>query len=225
MGDATGRILLWRGVQAGLLARAASGNEVDGADEPAAEQLRARATVHWHAEPVCCMAFSPDDAYLLSGVSGITGVADLPWSCWSLAVSNVRTLAAAGGHEGVLVIWDLSNGKRTYLPRLGKSCGVSLHLSAQSTAATTSWQAPCRCIFQFVVCFLCRHMSAPHFALLCGPLVCGCQPVRQPGSHGEPAVCVTTCCTVVLCRRSARHVPLLGLEQLLYNDNVDCNAG
>jgi NET1-associated nuclear protein 1 (U3 small nucleolar RNA-associated protein 17) len=89
VGDATGRILLWRGVHAALLARA-SGQEVDDMDQPAAEQLRARATVHWHAEPVCCMAFSPDDAYLLSG-----------------------------GHEGVLVIWDLSSGRRTYLPRLG----------------------------------------------------------------------------------------------------------
>ncbi|KAI7840770.1 hypothetical protein COHA_005584 [Chlorella ohadii] len=67
VGDATGRILLWRGVHAGLLACAAPGNEVGDMDAPAAEQLRARATVHWHAEPVCSMAFSPDDAYLLSG--------------------------------------------------------------------------------------------------------------------------------------------------------------
>lgn len=71
MGDATGRILLWRGVHTGLQACGAPGSEVDDKDAPAAEQLRARATVHWHAEPVCCMAFSPDDAYLLTGASAV----------------------------------------------------------------------------------------------------------------------------------------------------------
>lgn len=88
-------------------------------DAPAAEQLRARATVHWHAEPVCSMAFSPDDAYLLSGAQALIRTEALERLGWWLGV-NTNHPRCAGGHEGVLVIWDLSNGRRTYLPRLGK---------------------------------------------------------------------------------------------------------
>lgn len=69
VGDATGRILLWRGVLAALESRLSVGTtgEPGCSEVDAAEQISARATVHWHAEPVCCMAFSPDDAFLLSG--------------------------------------------------------------------------------------------------------------------------------------------------------------
>jgi len=46
--------------------------------------------MHWHAHQVLSLAFSPDGVYLLSG-----------------------------GYEGVLVIWQLGTGARTFLPRLG----------------------------------------------------------------------------------------------------------
>ena len=111
MGDATGRIVFWHGVRDALQRRpqhdgsgsaAAAAGAADAAGEamqpqpqpqpdPAEGPKLSQATVHWHAEAVCCLAFSPDDAYLLSG-----------------------------GHEGVLVVWDISSGRRTYLPRLGE---------------------------------------------------------------------------------------------------------
>lgn len=49
-------------------------------------------THHWHAQEVTALCFSEDDKFLLSG-----------------------------GHEEVLVVWQVEDGKRTYLPRLGGS--------------------------------------------------------------------------------------------------------
>jgi WD40 repeat protein len=49
-----------------------------------------RTSLHWHAHPVRCLAASQDGTTLLSG-----------------------------GREGVLVFWQLVNGQRTFLPRLG----------------------------------------------------------------------------------------------------------
>ncbi|KAL4433604.1 hypothetical protein ABPG75_000045 [Micractinium tetrahymenae] len=85
VGDVTGRIVFWHGIRAAV-------DAVEAGAEPALPQ----ATVHWHAEPVCCLEFSPDGTYMLSG-----------------------------GHEGVLVVWDVSSGRRAYLPRLG-SCLQSI---------------------------------------------------------------------------------------------------
>jgi len=47
-------------------------------------------TMHWHSRAVGCLHFSADGAHLFSG-----------------------------GEEAVLVIWNLRDGKKTYLPRLG----------------------------------------------------------------------------------------------------------
>lgn len=47
---------------------------------------------HWHANRVNSISFSPDGLLMFSG-----------------------------GIEGVLVIWQLTNGTKTYLPRLGSS--------------------------------------------------------------------------------------------------------
>ena len=39
----------------------------------------------------------------------------------SLSVSLDSTYVYSGGDEGVLVIWRVSNGEKTYLPRLGSA--------------------------------------------------------------------------------------------------------
>lgn len=39
----------------------------------------------------------------------------------SLSVSRDSTYVYSGGDEGVLVIWRVSNGEKTYLPRLGSA--------------------------------------------------------------------------------------------------------
>lgn len=69
MGDVTGRIVLWHGVGAALRSRLAAGRAQPATDlaEATSELKLARTTVHWHAEPVCCLAFSGDGTYLLSG--------------------------------------------------------------------------------------------------------------------------------------------------------------
>ncbi|KAL4450611.1 hypothetical protein ABPG77_000967 [Micractinium sp. CCAP 211/92] len=85
VGDVTGRIVFWHGIREAV-------DAVESGGEPALPQ----ATVHWHAEPVCCLEFSPDGTFMLSG-----------------------------GHEGVLVVWDVSSGRRAYLPRLG-SCLLNI---------------------------------------------------------------------------------------------------
>eukprot|EP00854_Cymbomonas_tetramitiformis_P014559 gene14559-17208_t len=77
-GDASGRIRIWHDLNAAVAAP-----EVD------SKQVKCT-TVHWHANPVGCVAFTEDGKYLLSG-----------------------------GAEGVLVIWQLDTGVRQYLPRLG----------------------------------------------------------------------------------------------------------
>lgn len=70
------------------------------ASEAAADSSEVTTTTqHWHANAVASVAFTPDGAYLLSG-----------------------------GQEGVLVVWQLATGTKTFLPRLGaplRSIGVS----------------------------------------------------------------------------------------------------
>ena len=128
VGDATGRIMLWHGVQNAVQARVAAQRGALNAEaaDHAFKQMDARATMHWHAEPVRCLAFTADDSYLLSG--------RLP-AAWAgchrflgSGASHIHTstqpcnLPPAGGREGVLVVWDLSSGRRSYLPRLGAQC-------------------------------------------------------------------------------------------------------
>jgi len=109
-GDASGRILVWRGLAGAVVgalkaAAAAAGGTAPagpagsgtgggaaaaGAKARSACPLPPPATMHWHASPVRALAFTPDGAWLLSG-----------------------------GGEGVLVGWAAAGGGRTYLPRLG----------------------------------------------------------------------------------------------------------
>jgi NET1-associated nuclear protein 1 (U3 small nucleolar RNA-associated protein 17) len=60
-GDVSGRIVIWHGFQKALPAGGASSNSAGGGAAPACT------TVHWHAQAVGCLAFSPDGAHLLSG--------------------------------------------------------------------------------------------------------------------------------------------------------------
>lgn len=144
MGDATGRIVLWHGVRSAVEARVAAGAGANPTAEPgdaSAGHNVSRATVHWHAEPVRCLAFSADGTYLLSGASeplalrlvGVVAVheepsnpaSDFARACQFATAPTTDAIDAccwlvAGGHEGVLVVWDISSGRRTYLPRLGK---------------------------------------------------------------------------------------------------------
>ena len=67
------------------------------ADLMSAENSLPCTTFHWHSRTVQCLSFTSDSAYLLSG-----------------------------GSEGVLVIWHLEDGQKSYLPRLGASLrGIS----------------------------------------------------------------------------------------------------
>jgi len=111
-GDASGRILVWRGLAGavvGALQAAAgappspppgpAGSGTGGGTvaagkarhpHPSSLPLPAPTTMHWHASAVRALAFTPDGAWLLSG-----------------------------GGEGVLVGWAAAGGGRSYLPRLG----------------------------------------------------------------------------------------------------------
>ena len=101
-GDSTGRILIWHDVAATLATRAAELQLQRAAEQKISDLTKDEedermdlieppaATVHWHAHAVGALSFSIDGAYLLSG-----------------------------GHEAVLVIWDVNSGRRAYLPRLG----------------------------------------------------------------------------------------------------------
>lgn len=79
-GDVTGRIVIWHNVGEAAMAAAAAAVaaatmqpvETDrgaaaAAGSNAGSNLVPAATVHWHAHPVGCLAFSPDGHYLLSG--------------------------------------------------------------------------------------------------------------------------------------------------------------
>lgn len=69
VGDVTGRIVFWHGIREAV-------DAVESGAEPALPQ----ATVHWHAEPVCCLEFSPDGTYMLSGMLGRAMLAG--WMVW-----------------------------------------------------------------------------------------------------------------------------------------------
>jgi NET1-associated nuclear protein 1 (U3 small nucleolar RNA-associated protein 17) len=60
-GDVSGRILVWHNFQKALKAGGSSSNSGGSGGQPACT------TLHWHANPVGCLAFSPDGASLMSG--------------------------------------------------------------------------------------------------------------------------------------------------------------
>ena len=62
-GDATGRVVFWHGVQSAIQ------QTVYGAEQVAADSSGvSQTTMHWHAEALCCLAFSANDAFLLTGM-------------------------------------------------------------------------------------------------------------------------------------------------------------
>ena len=71
-GDASGRILVWRGLGAALEGLPDGGT--------GAIQLQCT-TVHWHAHPVGCLAFTTDSSHLLSGGMEATLVGAHPSPC------------------------------------------------------------------------------------------------------------------------------------------------
>ncbi|KAI7755931.1 hypothetical protein M8C21_023302 [Ambrosia artemisiifolia] len=95
-GDATGRILLWRGFGDKTFAGTDLENEKLLKDEDDKPGVRGNGdadsctTWHWHSSEVKVLCFSSDGAYLFSG-----------------------------GKEGVLVGWQLDTGKKKFLPRIG----------------------------------------------------------------------------------------------------------
>ncbi|KZV17484.1 wd40 protein [Dorcoceras hygrometricum] len=96
-GDATGRILLWRGVGNGafsnggkLINRGTNGDVEDRPGVRGDDDADSCTTWHWHSSEVNVLFFSSDGAYLYSG-----------------------------GKEGVLVAWQLDTGKKKFLPRIG----------------------------------------------------------------------------------------------------------
>ncbi|KAJ0755262.1 putative transcription factor WD40-like family [Helianthus annuus] len=95
-GDATGRILVWRGFGDKTFADKDLENEKVSKDEDDKPGVRGEGdadsctTWHWHSSEVKVLYFSSDGAYLFSG-----------------------------GKEGVLVGWQLDTGKKKFLPRIG----------------------------------------------------------------------------------------------------------
>lgn len=120
VGDASGRITVWRGLASALSAAAAAaaaatteapnsggGNKRQHASSSRpppspTSKLLPPLTLHWHSSAVRALAFSPDGELLLSG--GNEGV--LAW--WRLAAC-AASVAGGGG----------SAGSRGFLPRLG----------------------------------------------------------------------------------------------------------
>ena len=122
VGDASGRITVWRGLAAALAAAAAAAAtataEQQGAGggggankrhagrphlpPPPTSKLLPPLTLHWHSSAVRALCFSPDGELLLSG--GNEGV--LAW--WRLAACAA---SVAGGAT--------ASGARGFLPRLG----------------------------------------------------------------------------------------------------------
>ncbi|GAA6044476.1 hypothetical protein JCM8097_000900 [Rhodosporidiobolus ruineniae] len=88
-GNSKGQIRLWYNVlgNAAVGAEVEAGKEDDEADEG---KTPSTALLHWHANAVSSLAFTPNGAYLLSG-----------------------------GQEAVLVLWQLHSGHQEYVPRLG----------------------------------------------------------------------------------------------------------
>lgn len=92
-GDATGRILIWRGFgNAKFSGSDGTKSELDEdrGDVRGNGDADTCTTWHWHSSGVRFLKFSTDGAYLFSG-----------------------------GMEGVIVVWQLDTGKRRYKPRLG----------------------------------------------------------------------------------------------------------
>ncbi|XP_057417123.1 uncharacterized protein LOC130711489 [Lotus japonicus] len=96
-GDVTGRILIWRGFgthkfqdNSGLLNTRSMNDEEDKPGVRDNDDAESCSTWHWHSAGVRHLSFSSDGAYLYSG-----------------------------GKEGVLVLWQLDTGKKTFLPRIG----------------------------------------------------------------------------------------------------------
>lgn len=116
VGDASGRITVWRGLAAALAAAAAAATAEQGGGgskrhtasgrppPPPTSKLLPPLTLHWHSSAVRALCFSPDGELLLSG--GNEGV--LAW--WRLAACAA---SVAGGVSAA------AGGSRGFLPRLG----------------------------------------------------------------------------------------------------------
>lgn len=86
VGDVTGRIVFWHGIRKAL----------DAAVGAEAEPVLPQATVHWHAEPVCCLQFSTDGTYMLSGGAGRDVF--VGWADSALRAATIRQLPQAAIH-------------------------------------------------------------------------------------------------------------------------------
>ncbi|XP_047328374.1 WD repeat-containing protein 75-like isoform X2 [Impatiens glandulifera] len=108
-GDATGRILIWRGVGNRTFAVMNGGLTKSEEDRPGVrgdDDADSCTTLHWHSAEVNLLFFSSDGAYLYSG-----------------------------GKEGVLVLWHLDTGKKRFLPRIGSPLKFFLNSSDPSLAS------------------------------------------------------------------------------------------
>ncbi|KAL8230509.1 hypothetical protein R6Q57_000287 [Mikania cordata] len=95
-GDVTGRVLIWRGFGD----KTFTGNNLENEkllkyedDRPGVRDngdADSCTTWHWHSSEVKVLCFSSDGAYLYTG-----------------------------GKEGVLVVWQVDTGKKTFIPRIG----------------------------------------------------------------------------------------------------------
>ncbi|KAJ4751344.1 WD repeat-containing protein 75 [Rhynchospora pubera] len=93
-GDVSGRILIWRGF--GKMRHSQDGGgkmKIDMGDRPGVrgeDDADSCSTWHWHSSEIKFLMFSSDEAYLFSGAK-----------------------------EGVIVVWQLDMGNKTYKPNIG----------------------------------------------------------------------------------------------------------
>lgn len=105
VGDASGRISVWANCVEGMAAAAAATAAKDGSSQEGSSCMAPPHSVHWHSRAVLALSFSLDSLRLLSG-----------------------------GHESVLVTWELASNAKSFLS--GMSSSITRIMPSQQHASS-----------------------------------------------------------------------------------------